>query len=1040
MKTVSKNLVFLVGALALIAAARPAFSQQVTTGTLTGVVVDIQRAVLPGANVVAVHIPTGTTYETLTGADGHYSFINVRVGGPYTVTANMPGFRKQELADVQVGLGEEKKVDFTLQLETVQESVTVTAETPMIDPVRAGTAANVSSEALQSLPTVNRSLFDYARLSPHFVGTPVGTDAGAISVAGRNERYNNIQIDGAVNNDVFGLASSGTPGGQASTEPISLDAVQELQLVVSAYDVRQGGFSGGSMNAITKSGTNNFHGTVYYFGRDQNLVGDGPNDRAFGTFNNKQFGASIGGPIVQNRAFFFANGEVSRRDTPAGTSISGSGANFGKEDQVDRFLAILQSKYGYSPGTKDEFTRQTDSDKVFARLDMNVNSRNQLTVRHNYVSGLNDIGSPTVRAYIFPDNFYLFNSETNSTVVQLNSTFGSLFNELRFTAQYVRDFRNRPEFDDFPQVSVTLPDNSTVRAGREQFSAANALDQDIYELTDDVTLVRGRHTITLGTHNEFYKFRNVFIRDNFGTYSFNTMDLFDQGLAQSYDYSYGTFDPDFSAKFHVRQFGLYAGDQWRLRDNFSLGYGVRWDRPAFPDTPTANPLAVSTYGYATDVTPTSNMWSPRAGFNWRVRESSREQVRGGIGLFTGRTPYVWLSNQYGNTGIEISRVRVNFATANRVSFVADPNNQPKTVTGAQSVAGEIDMVDPDYKFPQIVRGNLAYDRELGFWNLVGTGEFIFSSNVKDVKYQNLNLTQATTSTGALLTRPDGRPVYTRIPGATGLGDAIFLTNTDQGSSWSLAFKLDRPWRDNFHASASYLYNRAYSIMDGTSSQAASNWGNVYTPGDPNNTPLTVSNFDVRHRINLSASYQLPLKVVSATISVFYNGQEGRPYALAFFQDVNGDGRTSNDLLYVPNNASEVVVRNGTGDQLMAWLDGDPCAMEFAGRIQDRNSCRMPWTNQMDARFAVNVPMGGARRVELEFNVFNFLNMFNRNWGKVQYVSFNQNTDIRYGGVDAASSKMIYDIATITSPTYPGRFLVDDVRSRWQAQFGARFRF
>ncbi len=272
---------------------------------------------------------------------------------------------------------------------------------------------------------------------------------------------------------------------------------------------------------------------------------------------------------MKNKVFFFGNGEVSRRDTPSGTSIAGSGANFGRQPSVDRFLSILQGKYGYNPGTTDEFTRKTDSDKVFVRADFNLNARNQLTVRHNYVKGVNDIGSPTVRSYIFPDNFYQFNSKTNSTVVQLNSTIGQLFNEFRFTTQRIREFRDRPEFATFPQVSVTLPDNSSLRAGREQFSAANALDQDIFELTDDVTLVRGKHTITLGTHNEFYKFRNVFIRDNAGTYSFDSLDLLEAGLAQSYDYSFGAFDTNFAARFKVRQFGVYAGDQWRVRDNLT---------------------------------------------------------------------------------------------------------------------------------------------------------------------------------------------------------------------------------------------------------------------------------------------------------------------------------------------------------------------------------------------------------------------------------------------------------------------------------------
>ncbi|MFB3855062.1 MAG: TonB-dependent receptor domain-containing protein [Vicinamibacterales bacterium] len=1025
----------LCAALALLlalASAAGLSAQTVTTGTITGVVMDAQGGVLPGAGVVATHVPTGTVYEALTQADGRFTMMAVRVGGPYTVVVTMDGFRTEQVSNVSVSLGESRDVKVTMQLATVTETVNVVAEAQIIDPARAGTAQNVPVDTLQTLPTIARSITDYARLSPHFVVTPVGNDAQAFSVAGRNERYNNIQIDGAVNNDVFGLASSGTPGGQASTEPISLDAIQELQLVVSAYDVRQGGFSGGSVNAITKGGTNDFHGTGYYYGRNQKLVGKGPNDRAFGTFSNRDFGASLGGPIARNRAFFFGNFEISRRDTPAGTSISGSGANFGHVEEVDRFLSILKNKYNYDPGSKEEFTKTTDSDKVFVRADMNIGGRHQLTVRHNYVHGVNDIGSPSVRSYIFPDNFYQFNSKTNSTVAQINSTFGQFFNEFRFTLQRIREFRDRPEFAAFPQVSVNLSDNTSVKAGREQYSAANALDQDIYELTDDLVFVRGKHTVTIGTHNEFYKFRNLFIRDNFGTYSFDSLDLFEQGMAQSYDYSYGTFEPDFAARFRIRQFALYAGDQFRVNDRLSLNLGVRLDASSFPDRPTANPLAVETYGYATDVTPSPKMWSPRVGFNWRMRDSVREQLRGGVGLFSGRTPGVWLSNQYGNTGIEVSRIRVTFGSTKRIPFVHDPMNQPKTVTGMQSVAGEIDMIDPDYVFPQLVRGNLAYDRELGLFGLVGTAEFLFSSTVNDIKYQNLNLK----ATGA--TRPDGRPVYTRV--APSLGDAIFLTNTSEGRQWSLSFKVEKPWKNGFYASASYLHNRAYAISDGTSSQAASNWGYLAVPGDPNNPPLTVSNFDVRHRINIGGSYDVRFRGVSTTFSLFYNGQAGRPYSLGFYQDVNGDGRTSNDLLYVPANVSEVVVTKGTPDQLQQWLADDPCAMESAGRVQQRNSCRLPWTNQVDFRLAMGIPLAGSRKVDLTFDVFNFMNLFNKEWGKVSYLSYLLNTDLRYGGIDAASGKMIYDIGTITSPSYQGRYILDDVRSRFQAKFGARFRF
>lgn len=1035
MRTVTKFTLCL-AALLVAVMAQPGFAQNVTTGALSGIVMDAQKGVLPGATVTAVHTPTGTTYEAVTAADGHYSFVNIRVGGPYSVTVNMPGFRKQAQTNVTVSLGEERKVDFTLQLESVQETVNVTAEAPLVDPARAGTAANVSNDALQTLPTVNRSLYDYARLSPHFVINPVGTDASSISVAGRNDRYNNIQIDGAVNNDVFGLASSGTPGGQTSTEPISLDAIQELQLVVSAYDVRQGGFSGGSVNAITKSGTNRLHGTAYYFGRNQDLVGKGPNDREFGQFSNKQFGASIGGPILQNRLFYFGNFEIGRKETPSGTSVSGSGANFGRVADVDRFINILKNKYGYDPGSKDEFTKTTNSDKIFVRSDMNF-GRHQLTVRHNYVKGINDIAgnNPNVNVWSFSDNFYRMNSKTNSTVGQLNSTLGSAFNELRVTYQQIRDFRNNPRTQKpFPQVKVTLSDNSSIFAGTEEFSTANELDQDVIELTDDVTLVRGKHTITVGTHNEFYKFRNLFIRDNYGYYQFASLDLLEQGLAQSYDYSFGTNDPEFAARFSVRQFGLYAGDQWRVKNNLSVTYGIRFDTPSFPDKPSSNPLALQYFNYGTDVVPVDRIWSPRAGFNWQVSDKRREQVRGGIGIFSGRTPYVWLSNQYGNTGIEITRLRVSYdAKKNRVPFVADALNQPASVGSAQT--NEIDLVDPDYKYPRVIRGNIAYDRELGFWGLVGIGEFIYTRNVQDVKYQNLNYVQ----TGA--TRPDGRPVFERK--VRSLSDAIFLTNSDEGKSWSGSFKLEKPWKNGFMASASYLYNRSWSIMDGTSSQAASNWGYNLTPGDPNNTPLTVSNYDARHRINVSASYQFPVKGINPTVSLFYNGQSGRPYSMVLYaaQDLNGDGRNTNDLLYVPRSASDVVVTKGTADQLMAWLAADPCVNEQAGSIMERNSCRQPWTNQVDFRVAANVPLGGDKKIELEFNVFNFLNMFGKDYGKVQYRSNNYNSDIRYDGIDSATGLMTYNISALnpTNGSYQ-RWYVDDVRSRWQAQFGARFRF
>ena len=1019
----------------LLSGAAAAGAQTVTTGSIAGSVQDTQGGVLPGATVQAVHTPTGTSYETVTDTEGRFTILNVRVG-QYTINVEMSGFKPQKQEKIDVGLGEQKAVEFQLELAAVTETVEVVGQSSVIDSSRAGTADNISARAVQSLPTISRNIVDIARTSPYFNPISLNEDPLALSVAGRNNRYNNVQIDGAVNNDVFGLSPSGTPGGVTEAQPISLDAIQELQLVVSPYDVRQGGFSGGGINAITKSGTNNLRGTGYFFGRNQNWVGESPNGTKVGQFKDQQFGGSLGGPIAKNRAFFFGNIDWARKDNPSGISVSGTGQQFGRQAEIERFVSILKTKYNYDPGSLDEFIRTINSDKIFARTDFNLRDRHQLVVRHNYLNARNDIGRPTLSSYFMPDAFYRFKDRTNSSVVQLNSTLGTSVNELRFTFQRIRDKRGASpdEQRPFPFVQVSLS-SGNVRAGRENFSTANELDQDVYELTDDFTMLRGKHTITVGTHNEFFKFRNLFIRDNFGNYGFDNLDLFEQGLAQSYDYSFSlTSDPQQAAKFRVRQYGFYGGDQWRLAPNFTLTFGVRADIPTFPDKPTANPLAVSSLGYATDVVPTSVQWSPRAGFNYSVSGSNREQIRGGIGLFSGRTPYVWLSNQYGNTGIEFRRISVPRGTGTqRIPFVTDPAAQPTNVGNAAT--NEIDLIDPDYKYPSLIRTNLAYDRELGFFGLVGTTEFLYSKNVNDVKYENLNLVQ----TGS---RPDGRPVFSRNR-VGGLSDAIFLTNTDKGDAWSIVFKVDRPYRNRLFMSGSYLYGRSRSILDGTSSQAASNWGNVYVPGDPNDPPLTRSNFDPGHRITVSGGYDIPVPAgLNVTASVFYSGQSGRPWSALYAFDYNGDVRGTNDLLYIPASASEYTFRNGTYQDLLTFVNAEKCLSDFIGKIQERNACRSPWQNTLDFRLNVGLPFKRVK-AEITWDVLNLINLLDRNNGLLLYANFNDLLVVR-PEFNTTTGAITYNLQNLfvngQLQTPAQQYTRSDLPSRWQMQVGGRVRF
>ncbi len=1030
--------------LALLGAAANASAQTITTGTLSGLVEDQQGGALPGATVTATHTAMGTAYQVVTQADGRYLILNVRVGA-YTVKVSMPGFKESEVKDVVVSLGEERATNFTMQL-AVTETVTVTAENSPIDLTRAGVGGNIGNELKEALPTIARSITDLVRTNVYFNPMGLNDDSTSSSVAGRSQRYNSFQIDGAVNNDLFGLAAGGgTPGGNAGTQPISLDAIQEIQLVVSPYDIRQSGFSGGGINAITKSGSNALHGTGYFFGRNQDMVSGGITQTPISEFNDFQSGFSLGGPIVPNKAFYFGNYDNQRKKTPTGFSVGGTGqaSLAGNEAQFNQFVADLKNLYGYDLGANAgaEYIRQTHSDKVFVRGDFNL-GRSQLTLRHNYVGAFQDSATPSTTAFITPDSFYRFNSTTNSTVGQLTSRFGASVNELRIAATFVREHRSAiPGYEaNFPTVTVTLaPSTQTVRAGREANSGRNALDQTMIELTDDFTKVVGQHQLTFGTHNEFFHFRNLFITQYFGNYTFNSLALFEGGLAQSFAHSFPTVSgTDFAADFGVQHMGLYAGDQWRLNPKLTLTYGARFDFVHYPDKPGYNPVA-DQFGYRTDVVPNNTLFSPRAGFNYALSTDGSEQIRGGIGQFAGRTPYVWISNQYGNTGLDITRLTTNNAAGNRIPFVANPDAQytsPGQITGitASIATNEIDLINPDFKYPSIIRGNLAYDRKLPFgW--YGTAEYLFTSTINDVRYENLNLKQIASS------NIDGRPFYAFSN--TSLNNVLLLTNTTEGSSWTVTFEAKRPFKNGMFLDVSYLYGQSRSIMDGTRDQATSVWGNAYTTGDPNHPAIGISDYDPGHRVNITGSYSHGLgKGVNGTASIFYSVQSGRPYTVLWnTPGVNGDGQSFNDIMFLMNTQpAGVNVTNGTFQNLLDYFNSYECMAKQLGSVMERNSCRSPWTNTLDGRFAVTLPVKKVN-AEITVDVMNILNFLNKDWGVFRYANFNDVTPIG-NTVNATTGQVTaINVANLANPAVPfSNFVRGDLRSRGQVQIGGRIRF
>ncbi|HEY5610744.1 MAG TPA: carboxypeptidase regulatory-like domain-containing protein, partial [Thermoanaerobaculia bacterium] len=698
----------------------PVVQAQITSGNLAGTAIASDGSALPGVTIEALHVPTGTRYDSVTGGNGRFFIPNARVGGPYRVTGTLEGFQTSEVSGAQVPLGATAEVSLTMQLSAIAETVTVTAEVdPIINPSRTGSTSSVSENEIETLPTVNRTLGDFARTNPYFAASLSDDTGNFLTVAGTNNRYNDIKIDGAVNNDLFGLAASGTPGGQTDTVPVSLEAIQQLQLVVSPYDVRQSGFTGGGINAVTRSGTNDFEGSVFGTKRDPSFVGEGPFGNEVGDFEQEQYGGRIGGPIMRDKMFFFASGETNERKDPQGTSADGStGTVYTGTPSAADVQEFVQSEYGVDLGGLGDLVFDRNSTTFFGRLDFNIGSSSNLTLRHNYVDA-DKLNTPSSAArtssrFYFPTYTYPFINETNSTVAQWNAVIdGSRYNEARVNFTTVRE--NREVLVAFPTVEIGGGERSgTIAFGTERFSGANALDQDILEITDDFTMMFGDHTVVAGTSNQMFEFKNLFIPEFNGYYHFPTLAAFTAGTPDIYKISFATgSDPKRPTQFEAAQYSLYATDQWRTSENLSLTFGLRLDKPQWATTPSNNPIVEQSIGYSTDETPSESIvWEPRLGFNWNPGGATNQQVRGGIGVFQGRAPMVWVSNVYGNTGVEIVNLGcLPSAGCTPPPFNPDPSSQPRNL-GAGGGAVTVNLMDPDFQFPRILRATLGYDREL----------------------------------------------------------------------------------------------------------------------------------------------------------------------------------------------------------------------------------------------------------------------------------------------------------------------------------------
>ncbi len=1063
------------------------FAQGVTTGAMNGIVTDGQGKPLPGANVIAVHEPSGTQYGTAVRTGGAFNVPNMKIGGPYTVTVSFVGYRTQKEENVSIGLGQNLRLDFKLPEEAITVTgVQVTAEQDeVLNSGRTGAATYIKAEQVAQLPSVKRSTRDLTRLDPR--------SDGNFSFGGRNWLYNNISLDGSYFNNPFGLDDP-APGGQTGAEPVPYDAVEQVQVSVAPFDVREGGFTGAGINTVTKSGTNQFKASVYSFVRNEDLLGNkvsGEDVIANPSLKFNQSGFTLSGPLVRNKLFFFINGELERRDDPGTSFVADRDGNvvFGESrvrtNVMDQIRQRLQQVYGYDTGPYEDFIHQTDNNKLIAKLDWNLNNNHTLSFRYNLLDAVRDLPphpfvlsfnntgrGPNEVSLPFKNSGYAINNDLHSFALEVNSRSKKLAN--RFFASYnrFRDFR-QPFSADFPTVEVGEGGVTYTTVGHEPFSIHNILDQDVLQLTNNLSIFSGRHVFTVGANFEKFSFFNSFNIFRHGVFflppppiSIGTTfgSLADFLAATDPNRPGGPINlrgsigsgPFKGENIDVGQLGVYAQDELLVSNDFRLIYGLRVDFPMYFTDPVDNQfsrdLTALDENDNTEIVDQSKLpeakplFSPRIGFNWDVKGDRSTQLRGGTGIFTGRVPFVWIGNVISNPG------------GNPSLYSPFNTSAPQIKTSEDAIlqqSFDLNATDQDFKFPQVWINNLAIDQKLP-GDFLGTLEFIYGNDINAVFMRNADLVRP------VRTLPDGRPFYGGF-GANELnsdgGAGIYvIDNTSDGYNLNLTAQLRKNFNFGLNSSLAYSFTRAKSQLKSTEI-ASVLWQNQPIQGDPNKPELSFGEFGHRHRIVSGATYSKSWSPRLATHFGFFleiaegnrfAGSGGNRYSFLYSGDVNGDGAGGNDLIYIPRDRNDINLaayvdgsgRNVSIDEqrnaLEAFILQDKYLSAHRGEISERFGGVNPWYSNIDVRvlqdFSFNT---GAQKqtFQVSVDILNFANLLNSNWGVRKVASTSATSPLRLASFNAQG-------APVFNFTGPSETFIDDpsLLSRWQIQVGLRYFF
>jgi hypothetical protein len=1062
-------------------------AQGVTTGAIGGKVTDEQGTGIPGVQASAVNRANGFSSTVTTRSDGRYLIPNLDVG-IYDVTFRRIGFDPVRRRDQIVSLSQVLPLDVQLTAAATELSgITIIAATTTetFTPTNTSVKTIVTDTTLQRLPSLSRNIIDMVRVSPQ-----VSTSGAGYSAGGMSNRMNNVQIDGATERDVFGLGATGTPGAEVNSRSVSLEAVKELQVLLAPFDVRQGNFGGLLVNAVTKSGTNELHGSVYGYYRDQDYGRNVAQLRAT-PFDRSQYGFSLGGPIIKDKLHFFVAPEWQDENTPVGGTYLGQPASLTpvfpiRSDDLTRFEQLMAANGMPDIGTPGYANIPNPLLNLFARVDYRINDTHRSVIRYNYSEGerLRQQNPRTSTRAVYSGNFHTFDTWKIAPVFQLFSVFsGGMSNELFLGYNRARN-RRTPE-SPYPQITVSGLTTTTggtsgaIMAGADQFSQGNELDTDTYELTNNFNFQRGNHTITLGTRNEYVDLRNLFNQSSFGVWTFRGLDSLEAGNANFFRRAFILRDGG-NVYFRALQSAWYAQDQWQVSPNFAMTLGLRADISKFlDDVPYSAPID-SAYGRRTDDIPKAALQiSPRIGFNWDLSGDQTQQVRGGIGLFVGTPPYVWLENAYVNSGSIITFLNCGTSGTRAPTFNVNVEANPTCSGGAGSKPiGDVNWLSSSLKFPQPLRASLGYDRSLPR-DLVFSLEGLFSKTLNQFFFVNRNLA------GVTGTDPNGRVLFAdsirasnaasfpRLPasviangGTARFSTAIDLLNQSKDYAWSLTTSLRKRYSNNWEGALAYTHARARDVQSFGSSTHISNWqfgrtlsGNQFEPF------LGISLFDQTHKLTGTGTYTKHWGAGWSTdFTATYSGVSGSPHDYVYAStsssngDMNGDGRNGNDLIYVPTSASNTSeiqfrdVRNSAGvvittiaEQQAAfeqYVENSPCLSEQRGQILKRNSCKQPFLNQVDVAIRQTIPSVRGQRLSLQVDITNFGNLLNKNWGQARVTEASSNSNVPIlTHVGMTSSDPTVAVPIVQFNVNQKEYVVGNFASNfWRFQLSARYSF